>query len=409
MHSKSLRLVMLACAGLGVFVTGAARANGYKLLCLRSTKATAMGEAFIAQADDPSALAFNPAGLSQVRGMQLSLEGTLCNAFTEHTPPGGGASTDIEDQWQFVPAFYATHDLGREDLAVGFGVSMPNGLSSEWDQGSFARYAATYSDLTVADVTLGVGMQVTDTLRLGVGLDFYYSHVQFDRMVYTGGPDLKNEIEGNGTAWGANFGLIYDVHPQHSVAVTYRLPYSIDYDGDFRLTGFPTSDMDLTLDFPAVVVLGYAYKPTDRLTVEVNLDWTHWDSVDKTRLEVAGNPGASQDLVWDYENAMAYKIGLQYQYTEALALRCGYIYNERAVPDRTWNPSLPETDMHFFTAGFGYDFSEALTVNAAVQLVYYRKRTVNNATGVTPATPTGVSGAYRTWAPCVSAGVTYRF
>jgi len=57
-------------------------ANGYRLLCVKSTKATAMGEAFIVQADDPSAVAYNPAGIAQLKGLQLSLQGTLCNAST---------------------------------------------------------------------------------------------------------------------------------------------------------------------------------------------------------------------------------------------------------------------------------------------------------------------------------------
>ena len=81
---RSRVLVMSLCA---VWVVGAGRvayANAYKILCVRSVKATAMGEAFIAQADDSSAVAFNPAGLAQLRDNRLSLQGTLCNATTEH-------------------------------------------------------------------------------------------------------------------------------------------------------------------------------------------------------------------------------------------------------------------------------------------------------------------------------------
>ena len=51
MRSKVSVAVLFA-----LLVVGPARlvqANGYKILCVRSVKATAMGEAFIVQADDP--------------------------------------------------------------------------------------------------------------------------------------------------------------------------------------------------------------------------------------------------------------------------------------------------------------------------------------------------------------------
>jgi len=63
-------------ASMALLVATLASANGYKILCVRSAKATAMGEAFIVQADDPSAVAFNPAGLPDLKGVQLSLQST---------------------------------------------------------------------------------------------------------------------------------------------------------------------------------------------------------------------------------------------------------------------------------------------------------------------------------------------
>lgn len=122
---------------MALLVAALASANGYKILCVRSAKATAMGEAFIAQADDPTAVAFNPAGLPDLKGLHLSLQDTWCNAFTSREAPGGG-TTHMEDQWQAVPAFYATWDMGTERFALGAGASLPNGLSSTWDDRSFA-------------------------------------------------------------------------------------------------------------------------------------------------------------------------------------------------------------------------------------------------------------------------------
>ena len=47
-------------------------ANGFDIY-EQSAKAVGLGGAFIAQADDPSAIFFNPAGIVQLEGTQLSL------------------------------------------------------------------------------------------------------------------------------------------------------------------------------------------------------------------------------------------------------------------------------------------------------------------------------------------------
>ena len=405
-----------------LLAAGAVSANGYKILCVRSAKATAMGEAFIVQADDPSAVAFNPAGLPDLRGVQISLQGTLCNAYTERTSPTG-VGTDMEDEWQLVPSFFGTWDMGTERLTLGFGVSLPNGLASRWSDDSFAGYAGYYSSLMIADYTVALGYRVTDRLSIGAGLDYYVSELD-QRQRLPGAllsifPDPYAYVEGSGEAWGFNVGVRYELNERHSVAATYRKAFTVDYDGDLTLggTGFfdGAYDLETSFDYPGSVVLGYAYRPNDIWTFEVNVDWTHWSQVDDVVLEVPAlaasplaslAPGGQIRIERDYENTLAYKFGVQYQYSEALALRAGYIYNENATPDALWYPTQPDTDMHFFTVGFGYELTENVSVETALQVVYYETRDVDSDASV----PFGdVDGTYRTWAPCFTLGVTCRF
>src|SRR5512139_4098973 len=59
-------------------------------------KANAMGFAFTAQADNPSAIYYNPAGLTQLEGNNIALGVTYVkengNQFTGTTPLTGGAT-----------------------------------------------------------------------------------------------------------------------------------------------------------------------------------------------------------------------------------------------------------------------------------------------------------------------------
>lgn len=392
-----------------------AYANGYKIIGVKSAKANSLGEAFIAQADDPSAISFNPAGLARLRGEQVNAQASAVNSYVKHTAPSG-ETTRKEERWEAVPSLFATSDLDRDDMAVGLGVSFPSGFSSEWSDDSFARYVITYANLIVADINPAFGMRVGKQLLIGGGMNLYYSDATLENMLdlgmakgTPGAMDVKSELTGDGTAWSFNAGGIYEVNSRHSVAATYHHAYSIDYDGQIVVGGVG-NDITASLDFPSVVVAGYAFKPSDKLTIELNADWTYWDDVGDIAIAFDA-PGAMSDsaLKQDLNNTIAYKAGAQYRLSEKLALRCGYIRNHNATPEENWRPSLVDTDAHFLTTGIGYGVNN-LTLDAALQIVLFDSRNINNNVDNNETiSSSSIDGRYEGWGPTVSVGATYRF
>lgn len=393
-----------------------AHANGYKILGVKSAKASGMGEAFAVQADDPSAVAINPAGLAQIRGTDINIQGTICNAYSRHTAPSGDV-THNEDGWQMVPAFYVASDFGMENVTFGLGVSLPNGLSGEWANDSFARYVTTYSSLTVADISPAVAVKVGKRLLIGGAVDFYHSRAQLDKMLDAGlaygAPgmmDMKSSLEGSGNAWGFNAGAIYSISPSHSVATVYRHGFTIDYDGTLSVDAAGIrSDIAARVDFPRVIVAGYAYRPSDRLKLEFNADWTDWRSVGD--IVVRFKDGATPDIsqAQDLRNTVAYKFGVEYRLSDDLTFRGGYIYNQNATAEQTWRPNLPDTPVHFLTAGLGYRIGH-FTLDGAIQLLLYETRSIdNNVDNNELVSSSSVDGTYRTFAPCMSLSATHRF
>ena len=59
----------------------------------QSASAAAMGNAFVAQADDPSALHYNPAGMTQLHGFQTLFGTSLIGGTTQFTGPSGAQAT----------------------------------------------------------------------------------------------------------------------------------------------------------------------------------------------------------------------------------------------------------------------------------------------------------------------------
>ena len=107
----------------------------------QGTAASGMGNAFSAQADDPSALHYNPAGMTQLRGVEFMTGALLSGGTTTFTSPTGVTATGDRDgslAWPPPTHLYLTanlKDLGIRafgDLTAGIGVTVPFGSVTRW-------------------------------------------------------------------------------------------------------------------------------------------------------------------------------------------------------------------------------------------------------------------------------------
>ncbi len=60
----------------------------------QNAEATARGNAFVATADNPSAIYYNPAGLTQLPGLQIQSDAYAILARYDYAPAGGGPSVE---------------------------------------------------------------------------------------------------------------------------------------------------------------------------------------------------------------------------------------------------------------------------------------------------------------------------
>lgn len=401
-------------------------ANGFKILGIKGTKATSMGEAFVAQADDPSAVAFNPAGLTQLQGTQVQENYTLVNMYTEHTSLTG-IKTDINDEWQLVPAFYLTSDFGQEKWGFGLGITTPAGISTSWAEDSFARYVNTFSELIIIDFNLAAAYQVNDQLSVGVGGSYYYSEVTLRNKVdygllagLPGAFDGNSRLYAKGNSFGWNIGAIYKFNEKHRLGVSYKSEFEIDFDnGKLQLTNNPAftglpSDLAVEastkLDIPSVLVVGYEFKPSDQLKFEVDLDWTFWETLNEVEVDINSIFLSDIMFAYNYRNTMAIKFGSEYWVNDNLAVRGGYIFNPKAVPEESFTPSLPESTDHFFTMGVGWFISDHWTLDTGAQFIYIEDRDIDNNVNMNELTSgSSIDGLYQSFSLGFMATLTYKF
>jgi long-chain fatty acid transport protein len=425
-----------------------------------------MGFAFTAQADDPSAIYFNPAGILQLEGSNVMAGVTYIKengaTFTGTTPLTGGASvTETQKDLDFlVPNLYFTKKVSPT-FAYGVGVFVPFGLGLEYQDRntSIFRSAVTKVDLQTFVFNPTVAWKVDDILSIGVGIDYMWAKAKLARtgVVNNTFPpaappadsqlNLYNlDMEGDGDAWGYNFGILLKPSPNWKIGFAYRSPFAVEIkDADADITNISSSTIafasafglpagttfqapgviipaggtagssfatkaSTTLHLPATAALGVAYI-RDRVTVEVDVDWTFWQSWRRLDIDIQQQGALLADINSrrSWKNVAALRIGGEYRVTDPLALRAGFVYDPTPVPADTMDAFLPDADRLNYMIGAGYKYKN-WTFDGSYFYVDKKDRTVNNQTsGPFPSYGTGFNGTWSGDAHLLAFDIGYKF
>lgn len=449
----------LLCAAVVGAVWGASSlsfAAGFRV-SEQGAKAMAMANAFSAQADDPSALFYNPAGIAFLPGAQVSV-GSLAilvpqTQFTGTTALSGNPPFDIGNSTVserakrdiFVaPTFYASYSLENVPVSFGFGINSIYPLAKSWDDSSVFRNQVQNVSIKPINFQPTVAYRF-DNLKLAVaaGLDITYAEVSLQKSVYSPVIDPSHPapptgafevgalgLDGTATAVGYNFGLAWRPLPQWRFGAAYRSQITLGIDGDANFlattpTGlgaiglpataqFPytraraTSPASTTITLPDSLDLAVAWLPTDKLTLEFDATRTGWGCFDKLQFNFASAQFAAfnnQPDPRNWQDVWAYKFGAQYAVSPRLDLRAGYSFDVSPVPDATVDPLLPDADRHSFAFGTGIHGSLA-TLDLAYMWVHFVDRSVHNQD---LSTLRGENGVFKSDAYLFAANLTMKF
>jgi len=382
MKRKPPRQIFLCVALLVIVSAITGRGNGYRLPD-QDAEATARGEAFAATADNPSAIYYNPAGIAQLPGQNVRVGVHGLSLDTTFTSPSGG-SYDTKSVLNVVPQAYYTYALDSFPLTFGLGFYVPYGLSVEWPQNTGFRSIALKSELSYFTLNPVVAWRILTNLSFAIGPTFNYSKIEI-RQGVTPFPDYDESVlKGDAVAYGFNAGLLWQPDPKLSFGAMYRSKTDMDYNGNTTISfvtppiGFPSQlsmSANAELPFPQNVVGAVSYRPTPKWNLEFDADWTDWSQVKTVQVHQM----IPTSFVLNYNSSFYYEIGVTRYLKGGWQVSGGYIYNENSVPDRTFNPLVPDQNRHFFSAGVGYH-GQHFSFDAAYQFGYGPSRTVVGST-----------------------------
>ena len=281
--------------------------------------------------------------------------------------------------------------------------------------------------------------------------------------------DSEFSLEGDGTGYGYNLGVIYRMDEKYQFGISYRGAMDIDYEGKAKfkhqsannIAGMTTalnnallaSGMDAataaataagsaaaldagvsgqmpatqdgkaTLAMPWMLNLGVKADMTDVWDVSAELNIVGWSLYEELTIDFEDDKPydkLTQDKDW--ENSYVYRLGTSYDVSESFVARGGLMFDFNPVPDLTFDGQLPDSDRYGISIGAGYKIG-IIQFDASYLLLKFLEREKVNGAGFGKDTtgnglvdrfdvPLGypvANGKYRSMAHLVSVSASYKF
>jgi long-chain fatty acid transport protein len=400
----------------------------------QGAKAVAMGGAFTAQADDPSAVFYNPAGITQLEGVQASLGVSLIRPNVKFKSYGNpamgtfpGQTWEIKDRNWFIPNVYATYKLSKY-FSLGLGGFSDFGLGIEWPSTFEGRFSpgARKTLLTTYSFSPVIAVKPIEWLSFGVGPILQRLDIDLKNLVFiappaapfTPGRNLAqtagSKLKGFDWALGYNIGLLLDLPMDFHFGASYlgRVRHKIE-DGHEELIFANGLTRRLgassTITLPSSAKFGLAWK-RDPWTFEVDAQWIEWSAYKK--LEVNFSSGTSLVAPKNWRDSWSWQLGAQYRLSKYFDLRAGFRYEESPIPSHTLDPIVPSGHREVYCVGVGSHFGR-LTIDLAYNYIQDQDRKWNSLAGFVnlgPVTLTRVTGKFIDGnAHVISANIGYKF
>ena len=393
-----------------------------------------LGSAFSDQAtaSDASTVFWNPAGLTRLKGDNVSVAGQVIKAtgrFSDQgtrtflPPPNGlpmsGGNGGDPGDYTGIPNLYYAHQLNNK-WTVGLGVNAPFGLATKYDNNWVGRYYALNSELQTLNINPSFGVRLNEKISVGGGLNVEYAKAKLSNAIdfstvclaqaaavpalgplcaasgYTtpgnAATDGKVTVKGDDWALGWNVGVMFDVSPDTRVGVAYRSKLSHDIKGDATFSkpatlpapigavaSFTDGGVRTSIVLPETATVALHTSVSKDLNVTASATWTRWSRLQELRLRFDnGAADAATPLEW--RDTWRVAVGGEYRINSSWALRAGIAYDQTPVKSNLRTPRVPDADRLMLSMGATYRISPDASVDLGYAHWFVHDAAINLAT-----------------------------
>ena len=370
-------------------------------------KAMAMGGAFTAVANDPSAVYWNAAGLAfqNDKGVQFMAGATFINAsqdFTGESPyPGAGYTASQKSQIFFPPHAYLVYPI-NDTMTLGVGVLTPFGLGTWWKENFAGRFISKRVDLKLYDFTPTLAIKVSDDVAVAVGIDYTIGQIDLTKGIGVINPYTQRLADvgqvhmytdgASNTAFGWNASIFAKLGSGFTAGVMYRSQIDMDLDGYGSFTQYPTgyADFDAALGamvpfgqktplktkikFPDYLSVGLAWQNA-KWTVSGQVGFMGWSSFQNLPINFTEHPELSTTVEEGYKDTTQYRLGVEYRVNPTWSLRAGALHDETPQPPASMSPLLGDGTRKGYSAGVGWTNGKVSVDVGDLYLVFDKRST----------------------------------
>lgn len=402
----------------------ALHAQGFGLNEIGSCAVSRASSVTGAPCNDASAIFWNPAAGTRLdRGVSVYAGGASIKVGGDFTPDftNGSSHFNPDIPTEFPPHLFVNW-RGASRYALGLGVYVPYGLTSQWREDFPGRFSALKASIATVYVQPNLSIDITPNWAIGGGPIFGHSNVELtqaldlsQQRLPTGGTFAmlgiapgtefgRATLKGSATGYGFHVGVHGKIGSSLQVGARFMSSMAFDYndaDATFQQTktnlivpdatiagalGVPVGtpyDMILATQFTgngALVPQKVKTQITHPGQFEVGLGYTAptgtlltfdfadiiWSKFKELPVQFQGNARASsRSLIEDYHNSTAYRFSAEQTFTQYwnLTARGGFSYTKTPAPDETVTPLLPDMDRKNFGAGLGLPFGGRYSVD----------------------------------------------
>jgi len=368
-RDRGFRVFASALAAASLFLPVRAQANVQEISGL-SPRATALGNAFSAVADDFSACYYNPAGLGQQDHHSFYLGYMFVKPYLKEYQLSTGIEHERDFNRYHSVVFGALVDLTQivniagHNLVLGVAATVGDNFKAAWRIHDWSpavdRFVRFGDQMNRAHIFSALGLEViTDRFFIGAGFNLWqdiYPKVEarlalppYPPEVVEQNMNIKGDFEISAIA-----GILVKPFPWLSLSYTFRdsMLQTIPVDMNASLPGLLNIKASIPLTdyfIPWNMTGGLAVRPWEPLLLTLDLTFYHWSSFSKP---------AWRGAVKNWNDTVVPRIGTEYRIWEDVKVRAGYYYDPTPVPDQSDVPSnYLDSDKHVLSVGFGYAFT----------------------------------------------------
>lgn len=395
MKQKQIHLAVAAV--FAACTAGTVSAAGFQLL---EQNASGLGNAYAgsaAVAENASTIFFNPAGMTQLKGTNISgglTQVTATYKFSDNASSSGaftGTGNGVDGGTTgVIPNLYVSTELGSGWYA-GLGIGAPFGLKTQYENPWVGSAQATLFDIKTQNVNPSMAVKIGQKLSLGFGANYEQLEARYQRQASTLSAFSLNQdavaLQAQGHAWGWNAGALLNVSDTTKLGASYRSRMKFHLKGDLQASG-PTAALlaantggasaDITL--PDTFIFSVTQKLGEQWEMLGDISRTRWSSIQDVDIKLDSNATTpAQTLVAHFRDTWRAALGATYTLTDAWKIKTGIGYDQGAVKGADYRlVSLPDNDRFWFSLGTQWAASKALKVDLGVTYIKVRDAQIYN-------------------------------